>query len=319
MALRANIAALFLAAAPFSANAAAVAYGESIVASNGSSQGALVRIGLGASPTATILGLTGPVLIGSNLVYPWNIRGLSFGPDGTLYAVSDDQGVLLQIKQSNGQATLIGALGLGASASSRGLSMAVTCDGNAWLASGTSGNFWKVDTATGAATLVGNLGSTITGLAAQGNTLFGTGSQSSNQKLYTINTTTAKTTLVGAYGSTAGNVDTISPGFDSGAQLWAVLDNIPGNPNILWSDLAQITSTSGALSDIGPITGVPALQGVGIVGLAIASPCGDGVGASDPGPGYIQAPVLPTLGALILTALFIVVAAVVQAVPRRSR
>ncbi len=269
MSQRAYIAGLLLAVASTPSGAAPLAYGESIATINAQSQGALYRIDL-ATRSASLVGAAG--LVGG--AYTYNVRGLSFAPNGQLYAVSEDLAVLLQISAASGKATLIGALNLNTSPNvTLDLSLAFTCDGNAWLASATTGNFWQVNTTNGATTPIGNLGSTITGLAAQGNILYGTGSQA-NQNLYTIDTTNAKTTLVGAYGGTTGAVHTISPGFDSSGQLWAILDNIPGyNTNTIetWSNLAQINA-AGAMSKLGTITGQTLVTGVGLVGLAIAPP-----------------------------------------------
>lgn len=301
MSLRAIIAGLLLVVACAPLSAAPIAYGESIANVNNQSQGTLYRIDL-ATRTANLIGAAG--LVGG--AYTYNVRGLSFAPGGQLYAVSEDLAVLLQINATTGKASLVGALNTPSNAT-QDLSLAFTCDGKAWLASGTTGNFWQVNTSTGATTLVGNLGSTITGLAAQGNTLYGTGSQA-NQNLYTIDTTNAKTTLVGAYGGTTGAVHTISPGFDSSGQLWSILDNNPGyNTNTIetWSNLAQI-DPAGAMTKLGTITGATLVTGVGLIGLAIAPPvCGVG----DPNvAGPHPTPALSRTGLLLLMLSLIALA-----------
>lgn len=301
MSLRAYIAGLVLALASCPASAAPIAYGESIISINQQSQSALYRIDL-ATRVATLIGPAGLV---AGTAYPYNTRGLSFAPNGQLYAVSEDLGVLLQINQATGKATSVGALNTPAT-TIQDLSLAFTCDGRAWLAAGTTGNFWQVNPATGATTLVGNLGSTITGLAAQGNTLYGTGSQA-NQNLYLIDTASAKTTLVGAYGGGAGAVHNISPGFDASGQLWAILDNNPGyNTNTIetYSNLAQITNSTGAMNKLGTITGPTLVTGVGLIGLAIAPP------VCDPAGGTFTIPALSPLGMLLLVLSLIALAAV---------
>jgi len=303
MSLRAYIAGFVLALASCPASAAPIAYGESIVSINQQSQSALYRIDL----TTRVATLIGPAGLVAGTAYPYNTRGLSFAPNGQLYAVSEDLGVLLQINQATGKATSVGALNTPAT-TIQDLSLAFTCDGRAWLAAGTTGNFWQVDPATGATTLVGNLGSTITGLAAQGNTLYGTGSQA-NQNLYLIDTASAKTTLIGAYGGGAGAVHNISPGFDASGQLWAILDNNPGyNTNTIetYSNLAQIAASTGAMNKLGTITGPTLVTGVGLIGLAIAPPTCGLVNADPP----VTAPVLSRTGLLLLLLTLIAFAGV---------
>ena len=176
--------------------------------------------------------------------------------------------------------------------------MAITCDGKAWLASGT-GNFWSVNLTTGTATLVGALSNTpITGLTAQGSTVFATGSRT-NQKLYTVNTTNGATTLVGAYGGSDGAAYWISPAFDPTGQLWAVLNNAPAAAET-WSSLATIAA-NGTLNKIGTITGPASLQGVGLKGMAIAPPV---CAAEDP-PATVMTPALslPGLIGLVLSLM----------------
>jgi hypothetical protein len=135
------------------------------------------------------------------------------------------------------------------------LGLAFTCDGRLWMSAGT-GQFWQVDPTNANVTSIGNLSVTITGLAAKGNELFGTGSQGNNN-LYLIDPTTASATTLGSYGS-ANYITTASPGFDSTGKLWAILDYVPpqqGNTSVTqWSDLAQFTLATGALTDLGTIT-----------------------------------------------------------------
>jgi len=277
MSLRAYIAGLVLAVAVSSVHAAPIAYAEALAPSayaGAGGQASLYSIDL-ATRTATLVGpsVSNPNGLVNGL-FPFNIRGLSFDPSRQLYAVVDELKVLVKINVANGAATVVGNLNLSgpgvASAPSLDLSMAITCDGKAWLASGTTGNFWSVNLSTGATTLIGALGNNpITGLAAQGSTVFAAGSQT-NQKLYTINTASGAATAVGAYGGSDGAVRAIWPAFDATGQLWAVLNNVPPSGET-WSNLATI-APSGSLSKIGTITGPVYLQGVGLTGLAIAPP-----------------------------------------------
>ncbi|HEX3896225.1 MAG TPA: hypothetical protein VHW73_08435 [Rudaea sp.] len=207
-----------------------------------------------------------------------NIEGLTASPAGTLYAVSDTASVktFLQINPTTGLATSLGVLTIsGGNVSGQlDLSLAFTCDGRMWMASGT-GSLWQVDPATATATFIGDLGAKITGLAARGNLLYGAGSQGNNN-LYAIDTATGATTLIGSFGNDAPYITTISPAFDAAGNLHAILDFNPqpsGSTIIQWNDLAQITATSGALDDMGNITAsgnsVADLEFVGMKGLAI--------------------------------------------------
>ena len=310
MSPRAYIVGLVLAVASQMANAAPIAYAEAVAPSaytGSGGQASLYSIDL-ATRTAT---LVGPSVANPNglvnTLFPFNMRGLSFDPAGQLYAVSEDLKVLVKINKVNGAATLVGPLNLAgpgvANASALDLSMAIACDGKAWLASGTTGNFWSVNLSTGATALLGSLGNNpITGLAAQGTTVFATGSQT-NQKLFTVNTATGATTVVGAYGGTDGSVHTISPAFDATGQFLAILNDIPppSLPAETWSNLATI-SQAGTLSKIGTITGPSTLQKVGLTGLAIAPPVCSAL--ADP-PETLAAPALSWYGllGLILTLM----------------
>jgi len=321
MSLRVYIAGLVLAVAAGSASAAPVAYAESYVSANGfNSQGGLFRIDLGTRVATYVGPASGPTGLVNGLA-PFNIRGLSFNPSGQLYAVSDDLKVLLQINRSTGAASVVGPLNLAgpgvANTPNLDLSMTFTCDGSAWLASAGTGSFWQVNPATGATTLIGSTGGTITGLAAQGNTVFATGSRS-DLNLYTVDIATAKLSVVGAYGGSAGAVRTISPGFDSDGQLWAILNNVgPNSPGEQWSNLGQI-GQNGALNKLGTITGPTSgptnIQNIGLTGLAIAPPTCTTTGPAGPGGSLLGTPALSWQSMVVLGLLLVAFAAI-----RRTR
>lgn len=318
MSLRVYIAGLVLAVATDSASAAPIAYGEALGTYSGKSQSALWKIDLGAR-TATLVGAsTGPGGLVNGLP-PFNVRGLSFNPDGQLFAVSEDLEVLVQVNRTTGAATLVGPLNLSgpgvSTAQNLDLSMTFTCDGKAWLASAGTGNLWQVNPATGSTTLVGSTGGTITGLAARGTTLYATGSRS-DLNFYTVNTDTAKLSTVGAYGNAAAAVRTISPGFDGDGQLWAVLNNVgPNSPGEQWSNLAQL-SANGLLNKLGTVTGAASLENEGIVGLAIAPPSCTTSGGDGP-LNLVGTPALSWQGLLALLALL--TGASAAAIRTRSR
>lgn len=240
-----------------------------------------------------------------------NIEGLTFSSSGTLYAVSDAGATktLLTIDKTTGIAHAIGTLNLGSS-NQLDLALAFTCDGKLWMSAST-GQFWSVDPVTADVVLLGNLGVKITGLAARGSLLYGTGSQGNNN-LYSIDPVMVKATLIGNYQS-ANYITTASPGFTPSGQLWAILDYVPpqqGNTAIApWSDLARLSLTTGALTDIGNIT-PPApidtkspaylnLYQIGIKGLAIpGGVCADAATTS-------STPALSLRGIVALIALML--------------
>lgn len=256
------------------------------------------------------------VPIGGATLYgvPVNLYGLTSSPSGALYAVSDANSVktLVTIDKNTGMATPIGALNLGSN-NQLDLALAFTCDGKLWMSAST-GQFWNVDPATANVALLGNLGVKITGLAARGSLLFGTGSQGNNN-LYSIDPVKVSASLIGSYQSTD-YVTTVSPGFDSTGQMWAVLDYVPPQPGntavAAWSDLARLSVTSGALSNLGSITPPrpidsksPAynnLYQIGLKGLAIPSGICAATAANSP------TPTLSWRGILALTVLLALVA-----------
>ncbi|MGH8041745.1 MAG: hypothetical protein ACREPN_06850 [Rudaea sp.] len=269
MPLRALFAALVLGVFGSQARAAdLVGYGEAF--------NVLYSVDLTTS-TATQIGGAGTIN-GQSIA---NIEGLGFSPAGVLYAVSDagSSKVLLTIDKSTGLASVVGNLNLGTT-NQLDLGLAFTCDGKLWMSAST-GQFWQVDPATAAVTALGNLGVKITGLAARGTKLYGTGSQGNNN-LYSIDPIHTTATLIGSYQS-VDYITTTSPGFDPSGQLWAILDYVPPQPGntavAQWSDLAQLAPATGALTKLGAITAssptsAPNLAYIGIKGLAIpASVC----------------------------------------------
>jgi len=303
MPLRAFIATLVLAVSGIQANAGTVAYGEAF--------DTLYSIDL-STRNATPVGAAGS-WSGASIA---NVEGLTFGPNGKLYAVSDTLlKALMTIDPATGLANVIGPLSLGDSGQGTfdvlDLGMTFTCDGRLWLSSGFTGSFWQVDPGTGSTTRIGNLGATITGLTARGNQVFGAGSQD-DPNLYSINLATGTATSVGPYGLGLNPITTVSPGFDTAGKLWSVLDNVPPLPPTQtpqWSTLATI-SAKGVLATVGDITtptgikypsSVTELPYVGLKGLAITSPCNVAKAAAAIDPAPATSPL--SLSALILLVL----------------
>jgi hypothetical protein len=293
MPLRAFIATLALAVSGIHANAGPVAYGEAF--------DTLYSIDL-STRNATPIGAAGS-WSGASIA---NVEGLTFSPNGKLYAVSDTLlKALMTIDSATGLASVIGPLGGGAGLGDSGqgtfdvldLGMTFTCDGRLWLSSGFTGSFWQVDPGSGATIKIGNLGATITGLTARGNQVFGAGSQD-DPNLYSIDLATGHATSVGPYGQGLNPITTASPGFDATGKLWLVVDNVPPLPPTQtpqWSTLTTISAAKGTLASVGDITTptgmkypstATQLPYVGIKGLAIASPCdvARATAAIDPAP-----------------------------------
>jgi hypothetical protein len=232
------------------------------------------------------------------------LDGLTFSPNGKLYAVSDAGSVktLLQISTTTGLATPIGVLNLNTN-NQLDLGLAFTSDGKLWLSSG-PGMFWEVNPANATVNLIGNLGVKITGLTSRGNTLYGAGGQGTNN-LYLVDQNRAQATLIGAYGADIGYVSVASPAFDSTGQLWVVLNYIP-LPYKQWSDLAR-AETTGSLTNLGSITAPANTQSadnlafIGLRGLAISPPNGVAVTTD-------STPALSRLGIASLIMLFALVA-----------
>ena len=211
------------------------------------------------------------------------LKGLTFGPGNTLYAVSDSlsQKPLVTINTTSGAASYVAALNLTGGTgqfNSLDFGAAFTCDGQMWLSSATAGKLWKVSPSNGATTVVGDLGQTVTGLAARGNELFGAGGRGNNS-LYRIDTATGAAQLIGGFGAAnSGWISSISMNFDAAGVLWAVFNYLPPAPGgstlTDWSDLATIDPTTGAATVLGPITGPESLRGIGLSGFALGpTPC----------------------------------------------
>jgi len=275
------LAAGMLAASAFSANASTVAYGEAF--------DTLYRVDLDAHQASSI-GSAG-TYAGQRI---GNISGLSQLNDGSLYAVSGAQKLLLSIDPGSGGATVIGKLSLAGGTGpfdALDLSMTADCNGNLLLASAVAKQLWSVDPATAVATPIGSTGAAISGLIMYNHKLYGAGGKGDNT-FYRIDPKTAAATPVGSFGAGVTRwINSVSLSFDGAGVLWAVLNYIPpqhdNDPPVDWSDLATIDPRTGALTVIGPITGPDALRQVGMKGFS----AGPTQCSRDPGSDTVAAPV----------------------------
>ncbi len=224
----------------------------------------LYRVDLGTR-RASLIGRTGNHA-GTPLAL---LSGLSYGPGNELYAIAGTQKALVRIDAGTGAASFVGRFGLAGQGEGQfdalDLSMTYGCDGSFWMTSAIKRDLWKVNPNNATLTLVGNTGRQLTGLAMRNGKLYGTGI-GSDLGLYTIDTTNAAATRVGGFAS---SIPWIEPGFGYEGTLWATLSyNPPLNRD--WSDLATIDPATGALTNLGPITGPDSLRGISMKGLALA-------------------------------------------------
>jgi hypothetical protein len=242
-----------------------------------------------------------------------DVDGLAFAPDGTLYGVADATAgsgsglsdLLIRINTTTGAGTLVGPLsGLSGTGPGGGLDygLAFTCDGRLWMSSDSTGQFWEVTPASGQVRFVGNTGTSLSGLGARGNDVFGVGVQlgsgdASQQATYRVDLATAAVSRIGGLG-VADTLSGAGADFDASGTFWATLDSQPPDFNRA-SRIARIDLISGSATVTGSVIGIQ--DNISARGLALAPPGGCTVipVASDPssvpGPGL---PMLVLLGAL---------------------
>ncbi|MGB0135470.1 DUF6923 family protein [Dokdonella sp.] len=296
MRMRACLIAAVLSIAPISlAQAQSVAYGVAY--------DELYRIDL-TTRQATYVGAAGSYA-GTPLAA---LTGLTYGPGSELYAIAGTQKALVRISTGNGAASFVGSFGLAGQGQGQfdalDLSMTYGCDGSFFLTSAIKRDLWRVNAQTAQLTLIGSTGRQISGLAMRNGVLYGTGI-GADQGLYRISTETAAATPVGSF---SGNVPWIDPGFSSEGQLWASLSyNPPFNRE--WSDLARIDVATGALTNLGAITGPDSLRFFSMKGLAVApNSCTPQTPGGGPVP--LDSVALPTNSPWVLFLLGLAVIAV---------
>ncbi|MGH8033610.1 MAG: hypothetical protein ACREO9_00180 [Lysobacterales bacterium] len=224
--------ALYLVTA-FSVAAHAAPDGYSINSDSGSGNAdSLYRIDL-ATGAHTLLGKVQS--LGKTKI---DVEGLAFAPDGTLYGVDDDSLTLFPINTDNGtvnSAKDVQITGMQAGGKND-FGLAFGCDGTLYTTSVTEKTLYRVSL-DGTATRVGNLGSlnqNISALAAWGNPvklyglsngLKGDPQVPDTRSLYSIDTVTGVTTLIGSgLGAGAASYAEAGMAFDSSGQLWAITD-----------------------------------------------------------------------------------------------
>ena len=278
--------------------------------------------GFGGSSTLYRLDLgTGAATLVGPLGYA-DVEGLSFAPDGVLYAVADagqvceglcpGSDVLLRIDPESGAATLVGSLGLSAQGD-LDYGLGTTCDGRLWLSSDTSTSLWEVNRFTGATRLVGSLGAPVSGLAGWGDALYGI-SVADDLALYRITPDSGAATRLGALGLPFPFYDA-GLDFDDEGQLWATIDyltppdDLPPD-SLLRNDVALLDPDTGAATLAGTISGAGSgIDTVQMEGLAIATGGGCGAAPPPPDPSVASVPLDDPRALLALSGLLVLAAA----------
>jgi hypothetical protein len=237
------LAAGILLSLPFTAGAQAVGYAAG--------QDTLFRIDLNTRHGTEI----GKFSVPNAPVPIFDVEGLAFAPDGTLFGVVDNlqQAALIRINTTTGRATIVGEMGLQGqgppqSPNNRDFGLAATCDGRLFASSDTTSRLWEVNPATGTTRFVGNLGAKISGLAAKADGLYGFGVDG-DEGLYRIDTNTGRATLIGHISGLS--VPDAGLDFDADGNLWTVLDLTP----VFFSDIARVDTLTGQLAGRARVTG----------------------------------------------------------------
>lgn len=255
----------------------------------------------------------------ATLIGPVNfndVDGLAFGPDGTLYGVADATAgsgsgitdLLIRIDTGSGAGTLIAPLAGLAGAGPGGsldYGLAFTCDGRMWASSDSTGQFWEVTPTNGDVRLVANTGAPLSGLAANGDGLYGIGvtqgsGNATQQALYQIDPDTGVATRIGSLGVG----DTLSGAgadFDASGVLWATLDSQPPDFDRA-SRIARIDLGTGTATVTGSVVGVTDNISLRALAIAPTAACGTGGGGGS-GTGRPSALLVPGPGPVLLALL----------------
>jgi DNA-binding beta-propeller fold protein YncE len=180
--------------------------------------------------------------------------GLVVDTDNTIYAISEEsQSKLWTLDPTTGVATLVGSLGFNLQEGD------MTIDpitGQMYVADGIGDTLYIVDKATGTASLVGAFGSIgrdVSGLQFIGDTLYGVALRdAAADVLVTVDPSTGAATLVGETGTNFGVIMAMGRDPESGITYIAGPLTSFGNNNELYS----LNLTTGAATDLGPLTGV---------------------------------------------------------------
>ncbi len=195
------------------------------------------------------------------------LTDLAFDPSGNLYGISFTN--LYQINSTNGQASLVGSLGLtGANA------LVFGTDGTLYAAADNTTNLYSVNVATGAATSLGNTSFSSAGdLAFNGGNLF---LSSTTDQLIKVGLNPVSGSAVGSFG--VHNVFGLGTELANGGN--GILYGVSG------TQILSINTTSGAATPLVDYGG----KGLGVsFGAAFFTEAGAG-STSPPPPGTVPEP-----------------------------
>ncbi|GEM_PF-3056857 len=208
----------------------------------------LYRLDL-STGAATVVG-TGFGTIGGAAVS--DVKGLTFAPDGTLYAFADSPQALFRINTATGRASLVGQFRENGQlfdlTNNLNATIVFTCSGKMLMSSRVQRKLWEVDPATAAVTTIGPLAPAIGGMSALGTDLYALGVAGS-EGLFTITESSAQSNRR----SSALDGRNIAGGaiaFAPNGRLFAVFDLFPQRPA-----LAELAPASGQILSEVVLTG----------------------------------------------------------------
>ncbi|MDT8450123.1 MAG: hypothetical protein RQ847_08090 [Wenzhouxiangellaceae bacterium] len=284
------VSALMLALVCLSAGpAAAQPYGYSVNSRGnleGDAQNALWQVNLATGESERI----GPTRF-------FDMEGLAFAPDGTLYGASDENKTLVTINTNSGFSSPVGGVlfNMNVPLEPMDFGMTFACDGRLLVVSAIRQSLFAASLTNGELSRIGaggSLGAPITGIAAWGDEVYGLGQgQVRNDadrlvtaapNLYRIDPATATAVLIGPLGPEAAPYSNAGLAFDSDGNLWALTDRLEEGRTGIASAILRIDTETGharKIADAGA---------VGFESLAIMPESGC------PGAEPIPSPVPPT-------------------------
>jgi hypothetical protein len=184
----------------------------------------------------------------------FDVEGLAFSPDGTLYGVDDASMTLFPINTDNGIVIRQQEYNISGLPSGGGNDFGLTfaCDGNLYATSVGTHSLYRVNL-DGTTNLIGNVGHNISALAAYGNPvqLYGLGNglkadqTVDSRTLYEIDIQTGLATPRGQLGAAAASYTEAGLAFDNGGQLWAITDRRAVPEGSFGSQILRINTTNG--------------------------------------------------------------------------
>lgn len=210
-----------------------------------------------------------------------DIEGMAFAPNGSLWAIDEDQFTLFKVNTGSGtiEPGEVPIFGI-PEPRFNDFGMTFACDGTLYATSVTLQTLYTVSLG-GIATpvgAVGNLGANISAIAAFGSNpvrIFGLGNgllgedgpPEDNRSLYEISPVDGTATPIGNIGGGVAPYHQAGLSFDGNGQLWAITDRSAVAPGDLPSQILTISTVTGLAT-------VQGETGTGFESLAVAPPAG---------------------------------------------